>query len=998
MSGPVRLTTSAVDGTLAELMFPASQSGRPVYAVPDEQIMWAVAQQLGVPEKDAERLLRRTAALQIGLGTAEPPFAKLAQRAPSINNLDVPPGLTTLAVLSLAADRMHAAEGMGANNYYGRLHELLETPDEKKSAVERAYRDHAEDLWDHLNSWLESWEGERGIPTAYAVGQWRYVGLPLSQALVRRGDREKLTTVFVHEGLPPGYRMPPADMEATLDSWMSRSTPFFTHTLRTLWTDNSARERITAVACLELEAWDGTDLEDAGPSITTARRAVQLLVTLRRFPRTSLELDLRVPVQGTDTRALVVNGATGPTEVQLGSPLVGAARLQDTHSIDFGSLLTDELAARSTAGALYRRRPRRVVPMRFDELQQAWVEQESAQLGETTLLLAADTLDERICELLSKVARPGWGQLPRDTPGVPVGWSVFHDVQLMDRAGGVVHLDLQPLLPRASVSLVLSGGLVLPGPLRKWSSLDPPEIHATSAAADSITVEVHRGTRVGDVVIKESVEGGVLLVDLSGRGLEDGEYLITVSTDGSSKPSATALMRLRSSRAPAIRRGPSRLVLGPESGPLWPLTASAQPDHPGIDGARVTLRPESFEPATPMPEPVERPRITRAVNPNRAVRIGLGLGTDSCMRNGMHRMKIPTDVGGKPVSRSVEGVCSTCGLIKRYPTTAAGAVARKKAKSKKVWTPPNLADVPPIRAVDGGAWFSVFDALCHLGSGTVGALARLAGQMDGTSLGIDILTRNLEALGHVDLARDPRTLQVTEWEITPSTLARTHRKKWILVGRRTPDQVRQLADLVSYSSGQLCVELDGQVPRVEITLDPEPLAEIVSVLSDDWPDLITQDDPASRIAAALPTLGSLTNGLTRVPVPAVSSIEAWDTTSASWVRDTSIEHPGAFRITHHSRNYVLRDERDLADGTVKLANAQLSKHLANLWVSDPLARYDTSTQSVIVPLGADLPGLYARALVLASGRLPIVHNDVRVLQYPEVDPRLANLVHDRLTH
>ena len=52
---------------------------------------------------------------------------------------------------------------------------------------------------------------------------------------------------------------------------------------------------------------------------------------------------------------------------------------------------------------------------------------------------------------------------------------------------------------------------------------------------------------------------------------------------------------------------------------------------------------------------------------------------------------------------------------------------------------------------------------------------------------------------------------------------------------------------------------------------------------------------------------------------------------------------------------------------------------------------------MVVPLGADLPGLYARSLCLATGRLAIARPDVRILQYPGVPRDLADLVHDRLT-
>jgi hypothetical protein len=994
-----RLTCDAVDEALVEALFSASMSGRPVYAVPDAEVIDEVASRLRVPIKDALRLLQQTAAIQVGIRTGEQPFAKLAHRLHSAHGLDTPPGLTTLAMLSLAADRMHAEGDMAANNYYGRLHELLDTPDARKFAVENGYRDHAEDLWNALNSWLEAWEGERGVPTAYVVGQWRFVGLPLSQALVRRADREKLAAMFTSEGLPPGYRISPSDMEATLDSWVPRVPPLFSHAFRTLWTNPMARERITAVACLELENWDGSGLKDGDHTESAHGRVARLLVELRKFPRTSLGLDLTFPIQADGSSTLIFNGVSGPEVVALRAAAGGSSRLDDNAAVDMDSVLTDELEATDATGTTYRRRPRRVVPLRFDELQQAWVEEECAQLGETTLVLSARELDKRVGDLLNKVARPGWQQLSDDTNGLPQGWSAFRDVEILDRVGTSIHIDLLPLLPRSAVSLVLSGGLVLPGLLRKWSSLLPPEIHATSSGAASIGIQVHRGSRVSqpaDVVVDEASDGGVLVVDLAGRELCDGEYLVTVVTDGATKPSATALLRLRSSETPEIRRVSSRLVYGPSSGPLWPMTAVAARDEPGVDGARVSLDGEMSVECS-MPPPKERARRQKDALSEHAVRIGLGLGTNSCMRTGMHRIDVPPALPGIPATHSVEGVCATCGLVKRYPTTAAGADAKQWAKARKTWQPPDLSAVPRIRVRDDGGWGPAFDALSHLGNGTPASLSRILTQMDGSPLGVDVLVRSLESLGHVDLVRDPRTLNVVEWEITPSTLVSTGRDCWTLIGRRTTSQCRQLLELAAYVKADVVDELDDQVPRVQLTLDLPALIEIVEVLQDDWPELVIVHDPARRLASALPALSSIVAGLARTHVPAITTIEVWDTEAADWVVGRSIEAVGAYRLTHHGRAYVVRDDQDLASGTVTLANAQLSKHLANLWAGDPLARFDAVSGSVVVPIGADLPGLYARALCLASGRLAVARQDTRLLQYPDVPRDLADVIHDRLT-
>jgi len=111
-----------------------------------------------------------------------------------------------------------------------------------------------------------------------------------------------------------------------------------------------------------------------------------------------------------------------------------------------------------------------------------------------------------------------------------------------------------------------------------------------------------------------------------------------------------------------------------------------------------------------------------------------------------------------------------------------------------------------------------------------------------------------------------------------------------------------------------------------------------------------------------------------------------------------MEAIGAFRLTQHGSTYVVRDEQDLRDGTVTRANVQLAKHVASLWAMDPLAGYHESSRSVVVPLGADLPGLYGRALTLSSGFLPVPLEKARMLQYKAVDADLAAIVHHRLSH
>src|SRR5690606_24377357 len=80
---------------------------------------------------------------------------------------------------------------------------------------------------------------------------------------------------------------------------------------------------------------------------------------------------------------------------------------------------------------------------------------------------------------------------------------------------------------------------------------------------------------------------------------------------------------------------------------------------------------------------------------------------------------------------------------------------------------------------------------------------------------------------------------------------------------------------------------------------------------------------------------------------------------------------GAYRIRRGFETlYAFRALKDVEFGTVALAPVQVVKHLAANLHSQPLLGYLSSSNTAFVPLGSDLPGLYARAIVAMSGQLP----------------------------
>lgn len=979
-----------VSEAIADVMFSTSQAGRPVYALADAETVRTVLEQAQIENRTLAGL---SAVVRPSLQVDQPgvaPFLRQAEAAQrhSRSPLETPPALPLLVVLSVAAEQMHADDNLAAHNYYSRLHRLLQVPPNQHKRVESDYRRVATLLWRSLNKWLEAWEGERGIPTAYATGGHAFVGLPMSQAVVRQHDRAGLHELFAIEGMTPGLRISPNDMSLAMDPYATAtpSLPLSSHLAR-LWKDPAARERIVDAACLELEVWDGSGIE----SVASARPAVttRLLAFLRTFPRKSIEFNLMLPYRSngpdiarfrTGDEESIVPTVAGPG---------GSTRLAGAEGVSAASLVGELLAGEfgDEESRPVNRRPKRVVPLRWDDLQGAYVEIERISLGEDSIVLARSDARHRVEAHLEAHARPGWRELV-DLTGAPEGWVVYQHIQILSAPTGQPHFDLLPLAPRARTSLTLRGGFVLPGLLRKWSVMEPPEAVAVAAGASSVDIRVFRGTQIdpAELMAETRQPGELAVLPLTDQGLTDGEYAVAMFVDDLNKPSSTALLRLRSAGTPQFRVEDVdiRLVYSPDSSPCWPLTAGPAEWRSHVNGARtVGIESRGDGSSVPMPEFVPRKRSAASASVVKT-RVGVPMASDSCLVTGMHRFLLPPVLPGQASTRSIEGECTTCGLVRRFAGTP-WAAKRREGTAKTIVVP----EIPPVIESDQPDFEVAFDALNHVGTGSFGVFERIAAQVEGSGLFADSFLRRLEVVGHVDVARD-EYLQVTEWAVNTSTLVPTDDGLWVLIGSRSSALLEKLKGLLG-TRAVVRTSVDAEVARVEVVgMVPVGLLADAGIT-------VLETSPVNDIAEALPPLSEVAASLKRVVVPNYRSIEFWDTTSASWHPTTSLVRVGSYRIKDFGSTYAIRSAEDIASGTIGLGNAQIVKHIANLWARDPLVGYNSRSRSVVTPLGADLPVLYGRALALCSGRAPREIVDHRILQYPSVPRTVADIIYDRVS-
>ena len=319
------------NAALVERLFGSDAADLPAYVDADDDVLKAVAAQVGETGEPSARLaevVRHTLGLVDGpvlsqhgrrFDTWRRQFgaANTQRRKGATVELPPPPVVALLTVLVSAAQRMGADTSLAAHAYYPRLGEVLGLSPEETARVRSKFKE-TERYWRGLNDYLAAYEGQRGLPTAYALS-YRYVGIPQSQALVRAADRARLPDFFSKFGLAPGSEIIPSDLERLLDGWILGGSAPVSANLQRLWRGGKARERVAGVVAVELSLWDGALVEDddSTPSSRQAGEVRLTAVVRQQFGSRSLELSFVAALRGglNEVPSLVVTSSVGSPSV-----------------------------------------------------------------------------------------------------------------------------------------------------------------------------------------------------------------------------------------------------------------------------------------------------------------------------------------------------------------------------------------------------------------------------------------------------------------------------------------------------------------------------------------------------------------------------------------------------------------------------------------------------------------------------------------------------------
>ena len=965
-------TYDQLNASIADEFFSGSFAGRSVY--------------LDLEEETLERIVERA----WGSASTEPRDALISAVRPTLQLADgyklfgrhahrriswrlgsregAPPHLAVLALLSLVAESMRNDGALTANAYYGRLISTVGGQSEDaalRRTVTKAHREDVPAMWQELNDWVEH-DISRGLPTAFAFDHRTFIGPALTQALVREADRKAFPSLFASSHLVPGQELELSDMVRLLEAWLPKAP--LSRGLKNMCGRRATLEQVADVALAELRTWDGRG--QRAHAAATRSSGLRLIGRLRSRPRPSLELGLSARLPAGSASATIA-GRSQDVELITDGGKESVAQFPNA-----ASALSNITTVRSSQDEVSRV-PRRLVTLAVDE-RGILGEVDRVVLGARHVLLVRDAIADLVVGALKGIARPGF-KVISSAKGLPASWSIVRDVEIV-ALNEIRHIDLQVLVPVGWSHLTLHDGFKLPG-RERWLADAPPEVSISVLEGGEVDVVARVSPKaesedadlsVGESELLESpieaLEDGaetevdsddpvaarflqraiasIDRVDLSSLELDEGEYFFAAVRSNSDEVVARAHATLLAPSPDSVTGG----IGHDPADPMWPLSAT---EGGALRGACILPEQERTHAGTDLELPValeitaEREDSEAEAGTEPDVESD---GAPACFVTGAHHFLLPP---GKS-KKGVTGPCKYCGTEKFFPPP----VRRREETEKKTVRLPDLPGKSVTREDD------LLTAISTVGRGSRGALERMIDQFDDDPWAFSERARSLSSLGHIDLRWDNHG-RVSEWSVAPPAFVIDSTGGALVCGWRSPSFLTVLESRVEQRGGVLENTPNEAAPSCVriVGLGESQLESLVHELPGPiGPKLTVLDSVPQRLVESLPPARDLVRSL---PQSRTGATLQWLRPGVWKWEDRDNPGPvGAYRSRGFPRQSYFFDGRTLRSCEGRLAR----------WLSvsrtTPHIAYDPVTQTLTVPLGGRLPGLWERAAVLCSGRPP----------------------------
>lgn len=914
---------------------------------------------------------------------------------------EAPPFLHVLLMTVLAADRMHTSTDKRSTNYYGRLCEILGIDEKFTNEIGSSYRKHIAPLWILYCHWLES-NPHFGLPTAYADtsgGFVNYVGVPVSQALLRSHEQQLIERDFFKMFIDGSDRenIDPEEFLAAFKEWVYRLNG--EERLKRAY-DAAPREVEDAIWSI-YQRWNPSEHE-----IRTSSQNPRLFIGGRissRLGQPVLNFYLHSTHQFDDSIGTILKLEVEDRNVEVSSrfdSVIGHGT--QIHGCGLEDLLCRLIKIRGSLRSPFQedvnfaanRQPRAVV--QFEAVTEStWIERRWMRIGETCNLLIAQPLLDRT---ISEVRQFGLGGELVDLQGVPDNWKLMVGFTVTSQPEGSSLLRIQSGSQRI-MHLVDGTRALGSGRDLEYFANESPKILVDERVLKLqnlalSTVEIHiigSGSEVQ--VVKPTTELNEL-TDILG-----GTYVVELVASDKLKSLESFPLRLLSPEHPrsisSVDRAAISMRVGTEFGcRLWTAEELDTNDclmqgAAILDGTLSELISSTstarVSNETGLSDGIEE----RDPNDGYAEPKGAVVRFAQCVISpGAKCLHIKNDearIGRVPMW--IHMTCVDCGTVTKVPTRGNPKKFNKSSKNKmQSRSRAQEAGVTPSPQVGFTGNFAkmsltsktldIESRIWALGSGSKRTAALLA-DLNPLQLPNETLWY-AAAAGHVDLPNMETDLIADTWRVTPSVLAKVSDGTFRLVGHRTPSMIAKIIKLfMAYGTTAELITVSNSpyLTDLKLRLSPDLSHEYVANIVRNDPELdhiMVIGEALQRLIYTLPNIGVIKNQLTHSKfMNSDYRAQVFDLDSIRWSESgAEIEKGSAIRDTVFGSRYFFVEDDDPQSCDVVSCGFRLAKHLSAWHREKLLFSYDPRLEELRCPIGADLPLIYSRGIIFATGVLP----------------------------
>lgn len=274
--------------------------------------------------------------------------------------------------------------------------------------------------------------------------------------------------------------------------------------------------------------------------------------------------------------------------------------------------------------------------------------------------------------------------------------------------------------------------------------------------------------------------------------------------------------------------------------------------------------------------------------------------------------------------------------------------------------------------------------MTHLGSGAWEAfreaaaeLSRDDGPLDEQSF-LRALRIALSDLGHIDFFVEGSR----RWRVLRPALVRlSEDQEHLFVGGRTRSLLEQFRDSVTSHATVNVSEANPGPSRVQVVGDPKFLAATVESIGVEY-----VSSAAAKLCGRVPAIRQLLEAGRGTDEPINWSVRSWSFEAQEWVSEKLERTVREYSNRHGVRRYLVHSGRT----GLREIEKRASIYCAALLRAARIVRYSPNDRCLRVPRWAPLPGTYARAACLSSGRLGSLRDDH--ILFENVEPGVAAML------